>query len=149
MKVQFDLKDKISEAFSLAFLVSSISIVAVTIPKLPDSIPYHYNMTGEVDGYESKHILWVMVALSTVIYIALTILAMFPGLYKKQLSGDNIEEQYRLTSKTTRTMKAVIVLSFLIISYFMTHNAQLKSIEYIYLVPFFVMLVLVVRLGKA
>lgn len=148
MRVPFDLKDKISEAISLIFLITSISIVAVTMPKLPDAIPSHYNITGQVDGYESKQILWVMVALSVLIYISLTVLAIFPGLYKKKLSGDNIEEQYRLTSKTTRTMKAVIVLSFLIICYFMTFGAQLKSTEYIYLVPFFILLIFVVRLGK-
>ena len=149
-KVPFDLKDKISEAISLVFLITSISIVAVTVPKLPDSIPFHYNMTGEVDGYESKHMLWVIIALSVIIYIGLTVLAMFPGLYKKKLNGENLEEQYRLTSKTTRTMKAVIVLSFLIVSYFMTHAAQIKNTEsLIYLATCFLLFVLVVRLGKA
>jgi uncharacterized membrane protein len=149
-KIPFDLKDKISEAISLIFLIASISVVAITIPSLPDTIPSHYTMTGEADRYESKDILWVIISLSVVIYIGLTILAMFPGLYRKKPGGGSLEEQYRLTSKTTRTMKAVIVLSFLIVSYFMTHAAQIKNTESImYLAPFFLLFVLVVRLGKA
>jgi uncharacterized membrane protein len=150
IRVPFDLNDKISEVISLIVLITTISIVAITVPGLPDTIPSHYSMRGEIDAYESKHMLWVIIALSVIIYIGLTILAMFPGLYKKKLTGENIEEQYRLTSKTTRTMKAVIVLSFLVVSYFITHAAQIKNTESIlYLAPFFLLFVLVVRLGKA
>jgi uncharacterized membrane protein len=40
--------------FSYLFIVAAVGVAAFLYPSLPDAVPSHWNVRGEVDGYLSK-----------------------------------------------------------------------------------------------
>jgi uncharacterized membrane protein len=145
MKIPLDTKDKISEVISILFLVASFLIVALSIPDLPDIVPNHFNLKGEPNKYGSKHYLWVMVGISVFLYIGLTVLAKFPQIYNFRYTPNNIEEQYKLTSKMVRNLKLGLMFFQAALTFFMVQSAQLKFVQYVF---FLIPLVLIIVFGN-
>lgn len=155
MKIQPDTKDKIIELICLLLLLTSALIIGLTLPSLPDIVPIHFNFAGEPDGYGSKYMIWAIFGVSVVVYIGLTLLSRFPGLYKNRITVKNVEEQYRLTVKMVRALKVILLFFFTLIAYLMTQTAQLKMTEYsnfIVLFPFVLIfptiIYYLIKLGK-
>lgn len=155
MKAALDKTDKLMELISIVLLIGSVMNILSVIFELPDTIPCHFTIDGRPDGYGSKHLLWIIVAISFSIYSGLTALTRYPQFYSSGITKNNKEAQLRLTSKMLRTIKAVILFVFLVVNVMMTQSAQLKSTGYIpYLLPFILIVVFtptiyfVIKLGK-
>ena len=145
MKIKLDTNDKISEAASILFLLISVSVVALSISNLPDTVPCHFNFKGEPNRYGTKHFLWVGVALAIFLYIGLSILAKFLQVYNFRYTQTNIEEQYKVTSKMVRSIKAGFMFFTIVLNFFLVESAQLKFTNYIMLL---VPLILIIIFGN-
>ncbi|WP_291150673.1 DUF1648 domain-containing protein [Flavobacterium sp. UBA7680] len=155
MKIKGNKNDKIWESIALLLLAINALIIAVTVPILPDIIPIHFDSTGKVDNYGSKYILWVLFVIAVFVYSLMTVISFNPGLYKSRMTGNNIEEQYRLTAKMTRTVKTFVNLFFVIVTVFVLQSVQGKDTEYslyLFLLSFPLIMIptlyYVVKLGK-
>lgn len=155
MKITLDKIDKIWEAVAFLLLAVNALIIAITVPTLPDIIPVHFDGAGKVDNYGSKYILWVLFVIAVFVYSLMTVISFNPGLYKSRMTENNIEEQYILTAKMTRTVKTFINLFFVIITVFVLQSVQGKGTEYapyLFLLVFPLILIptlyYVVKLGK-
>jgi len=86
---------------------------------LPDQIPKHYNVLGEVDSYASRGSIWVLPIIGLILYIGLSILNKFPFVfnYPVKVTDDNAERLYTIGTKTIRLLKIVIILSFAFLNY--------------------------------
>jgi uncharacterized membrane protein len=64
---------------------------------LPETIPTHYNFSGQVDGYGSSKTLFVMPGIATVVAILLALLSQIPHQfnYLVRITEANAERQYR------------------------------------------------------
>jgi hypothetical protein len=125
-----DTKDKIAEIVSIIFLLGTAVIICLAMPALPSIVPIHFNFDGEADGFGSKYMIWIIFGISLVIYIGLSLISKYPGLYKNRMREKNIEQQYILTAKMCRTLKVIILFFFTLLSYCMVQTAQLKFIRY-------------------
>lgn len=142
MKIKLDTKDKVSEVISVLLLIVSFLIVALSISNLPDIVPNHFNLKGEPNKYGSKHFLWVGVAVAVFMYFLLTVLAEFPKSYNFHYTKNNIEEQYKITTKMVRSIKLGLMLFFVALNFFIVESAQLKFTNYIVvLVPMVLLIV--------
>lgn len=56
-------------AFSLAIISSLITIIFVIF--LPEQIPSHFNLSGEIDGIESKYYLFILPLLNWILFVCL------------------------------------------------------------------------------
>jgi uncharacterized membrane protein len=155
MRPELDLKDKISETMSALFLFTNAALLVLTLPSLPETIPIHFNSAGETDGYGSKYITWIIFSISLSIYVGLTLLSMFPRLYNNRITERNREEQYRMTGKMIRTLKAMILCFFALTTFFILQNAQFKMMEYskyliliLFLLIFPVTIYYLIKLGR-
>jgi uncharacterized membrane protein len=91
---------------------------------LPDTIPRHYNFVGQPDGYSGKSIIFILPALTIVIYLLMTIGPRFPHIfnYPFQLTDENAERQYRNMTFMIRTLKIIIIVIFGYLTYATIQN---------------------------
>ena len=55
---------KITNLISLLSVVWIVLYVIITWKNIPDMIPGHYNIAGEIDKYSSKNSIWILIAVS-------------------------------------------------------------------------------------
>lgn len=68
--------------------------------------------------------LWITFGLSILMYAFMTFVSYRPGIYKWRMTENNVEQQYILTSKMARTVKAFMILAFIVLTIFLLMNAQ-------------------------
>jgi uncharacterized membrane protein len=139
MKTMLDKNDKIWETIALVLLLTQALIIGLTLPSLPDKVAIHFNDSGQADGWGNKNTLWLSLGLSVLMYAFLTFVSYRPELYKSRMTKNNLDEQYRLTSKMARTVKSFILLGFIALTTFMLMTAQGKwtvQIPFLFLIFF-------------
>lgn len=68
---------KVLEFLALALLFTAIVEVTYFWHKLPQTIPTHFGITGVPDRYGPKNTIWILPAVALVIYLLLTVIAVF------------------------------------------------------------------------
>jgi len=143
IKIPLDKNDRIWEAISIILLVTNALLIALTLPSLPDTVAIHFDGSGQANGWGHKNTLWLVFGIALLVYAIMTFISLKPGLYKSRMTKNNIDEQYRLTSKMARTVKAFILLAFIGLTTFMLMTAQGKwtgQIPFLFLI-FFVLVI--------
>ena len=57
--------------------VGAVVFTAVIYPDLPDTVPSHFDFSGEADAYSSKSSIWMMPVMMGLIIVVLYIVALF------------------------------------------------------------------------
>lgn len=69
--------EKIAELVAILGAIASVSLIIVFWQLLPASIPVHFNIAGQVNGYGSKAEILRPMVLGLVIYLVLTVAVVF------------------------------------------------------------------------
>jgi uncharacterized membrane protein len=87
--------------------------------QLPDTIPRHYNASGEPDGFSAKSILFILPMVAMATYLIMTIGLRFPHIfnYPVEITAKNAERQYRNAILMMRVIKTLIVVMFGYLTY--------------------------------
>jgi len=107
---------------SLMFLAS-----IVYLPQLPDVIPMHWNIMGEVDNYMPKNIaVWILPVLNAVMFAAFQIVPSF----------DPKKEKYRLFKKEWEIIQTVMIgffayLQFII--FYLSLNPEVPMMPFMFI----------------
>ena len=119
IKVPLNSFDKSVEVLSLLAIIAIWGIAIYYFPKLPDTIPTHFNVSGAVDDYGSKLTIFLLPGIGSILYVLLTLLNKFPHVfnYTKEITQDNALAMYSIATQMMRVLKFVISLIFLVISY--------------------------------
>ena len=114
INLKLTLIDWVLEAICLLSIVGIWLLTLVYYRELPEIIPIHYNLTGDVDSFGRKVNLLSLPSISTIIYLGLTILNKYPHTfnYPKSFTKENAREMYRATSQIMRLLKLVSILIF-------------------------------------
>jgi len=129
MKIKLDTTDNISEFVSASIILSSLCLICFSLPKLPDTVPIHFNFSGEPDNYGSKYMLLLGPFIAFPIYALMTYLSLHPEFYEYRMNKSvPLEEQYKMTSKMARSIKLILMPLFFVITLFMLKSAKEKSI---------------------
>ena len=72
------LYQRIAGILSTVLLLGSIVYILILWHKLPEQIPTHYNMAGEIDAYGGRGILLLMPIIGLVMNLTLAIVGRFP-----------------------------------------------------------------------
>ncbi len=93
---------------------------------LPESIPIHYNGAGEVDSFGGRASIFILPTISTILFIALTILNKYPHVfnYPVPITEENALSQYTKATRMLRFLKLVIVLILGLILYRTIQNVN-------------------------
>lgn len=119
LKIQPTKTDWTLEVIGLLGIIFTVVIIIISYNDLPDSIPRHFNASGQPDGFSGKSILFVLPAVTLVTYSIMTIGLKFPHVfnYPLEITKENAERQYRNATLMMRVVKTIIVLIFGYLTY--------------------------------
>jgi len=88
-------------------------------PNLPDTIPTHYGLNGRPDDWGSKVSIFLLPAITTILYLGLTVLNRFPHVfnYTVKITSDNAKQQYYRSTRIIRILKLTVIVLFLFIEW--------------------------------
>ncbi len=117
IKIELSPNDKLIEKICWGALVAIWIIAFACYSGLPDTIPIHYNNTGQADGFGHKIHILLYPLIATVLAIGMTFLNRFPHIfnYPIPITDSNALEQYTDMTRLVRYAKLAIILIFGII----------------------------------
>jgi len=106
--------DKIIEFSCLLMLLTIWGLVIKNYANLPDFIPLHYNFAGKVDRFGGRTTIFTLPILTTVLYVGLTLLHLFPQQlkYPSGITKANKELLFITAMRMLRYLKLIIVVLF-------------------------------------
>ncbi|MDX1478757.1 MAG: DUF1648 domain-containing protein [Saprospiraceae bacterium] len=109
-----DHLDKRLQWLALAGLVVAIVLPVYHYGDLPETIPVHFGVTGEADGFGPRWIIWLLPAIGLAIYAGLSRLVRHPHSfnYPVPITEKNAGAQYRNAVRMIRILNALITCSF-------------------------------------
>ena len=112
--------DNILEITGKIFLAFLWGLILYTFFKLPDTIPIHFNATGQADNYGHKTTTLILPILATVIYLGLTQLIKRPHMlnYMVKITANNTLKQNIIAARMLRFIKVAVLIIFTLIILF-------------------------------
>lgn len=128
LKIELSLTDKLLEIFGWLILIFLWTMTLLKYSNLLETIPMHYNFTGQPDNFGNKTTIFILPILSTLLFVGMTILNKYPHVfnYPKKITNQNAERQYTIATRLIRYLKIIIVFSFSIIVLMTSHTANDK-----------------------
>ena len=125
LKVSLEPIDTILEATTAGILVGLWIYVIISYSSLPEIIPTHTNLQGEIDGTGSKNTIWFLMGITTLITIGMHILTKFPHLhnYMVNITEENAAHNYQLSSRMLRYVNLLTLLLLAYVCYSMIQTA--------------------------
>ncbi len=119
IKIQPTATDWMLEIVGLIGIIITIGFTLTRYKDLPDTIPRHFNLTGQPDGFSGKSILYTLTAIPIVTYLILTIGLRFPHIfnYPFEITRENAERQYKNATQMIRVIKTFLVMIFGYLTY--------------------------------
>ena len=106
--------DKLMELLGWIMLLAIWGLTITHFSDLPDTIPTHFNATGEADGFGSKASIIGLPLIATLLFIGLTVLNRYPHIfnYPSPVTQDNALRLYTLATRMLRYLKLVLLVVF-------------------------------------
>ena len=119
IRPQKNVWDRVLEAIAIGALVYGIVVVLQAWSTLPDTIPTHFDASGNADGFGPKGMIWLLPSISVVLVPAMLFLRRFPWLSNTpvKITDENAEQQYTLIVRLLSVLAGVISLLFLALLY--------------------------------
>lgn len=104
----------ILDRISLVGLLLTVAYVTGCWGSLPEHIPTHFDASGTPDGWGSRHMLLLLVAIPIVIHVAFGYLVRVPHIYNypTRVTPENAERLYSLGRGLMYWLRAEMVLLF-------------------------------------
>jgi len=114
LRPRLTLADKALELSGWATLVSIWIFVLMNYSGLPETIPIHYNVSGEPDQFGARNTIFTLPIVATLLFLWLTLLNLFPKFFNDEPKASNEQASRRLahTARLFRCLKLVIALVF-------------------------------------
>lgn len=103
MKIKNTKTDILLNIAAVACLAAVTLYLLVRWSQIPMIIPGHYTADGQIDSWTARTTLWQLPVLGWVLYVLITILEQFPGIWN---TGVTVTEENR--TAVYRTLKTMI-----------------------------------------
>ena len=111
--------DRLFEVIALAALAYGVVLFLQAWSTLPDTIPTHFDASGNADGFGPKGMIWLLPSISVVLVPAMLFLRRFPWLSNVpiEITEENAEKQYGLIVRLLSLLACDISLVFTVLVY--------------------------------
>ena len=118
VKIERSRYDVIINFGCLILLSATVIYLAVNWKDLPEKIPGHYNIMGEVDRWGNKGELLILPIVTWIMYFGMTVLEHYPQNWNTgvAVTEKNTERVYRVLKNMIGTLKFVVVGIFTFLS---------------------------------
>ncbi|WP_136465014.1 DUF1648 domain-containing protein [Flagellimonas onchidii] len=118
IEVKPNATDKKLVKLGWAIVALNVLLVLIFYFDLPETIPTHFNLKGEADGYGHKSMLWIIPILSTALYFGLsffvTKMKPYHMNFPVKVTEKNAPELYALGIRMMAVMNLASVVAFLL-----------------------------------
>ena len=114
IKLKLNNADKAVEVIGWFSVFYLWYLVIANYNILPDIIPIHHNIAGEIDNFGEKSNILTLPLIATIFYIGLTVLNRFPHIfnYLDKITEKNALIQYTMATRMIRYSKLMFVFTF-------------------------------------
>lgn len=90
------------------------NFLSITWKNIPDMIPGHYNIAGEIDKYSSKNSIWILIVVQILLFTMMSVLERFPNIWNTgvQITEENVERVYTNLRNMQTYLKMMIMIYF-------------------------------------
>lgn len=129
--VEPSIADRFLEAASWIIMTALWIFMIAEMKKLPEIIPSHFTVNGEIDDYSDKATLWLLPSIGTVLFLGLTWLNRFPQIfnYPVKITAENAVKQYKMATRLIRILKLTLLIVFFMISFMIIKSAKGELIQ--------------------
>ena len=128
LKIEKTAFRRICNVIGYGLFVIGVIISIGSIPFLPETVPIHFNLAGDADGWGSKYFLLVLPLIGIITTVALEAVENRPHMHNfpVSLNESNVEAFYKLSTRTMNLMKngILVLFSFLMIDIVMTARTE-------------------------
>lgn len=131
---------KITNLISLLSVVGIVLYVIITWKNIPDMIPGHYNIAGEIDKYSSKNSIWILIVVQILLFTMMSVLERFPNIWNTgvQITEENVERVYTNLRNMQTYLKMMIMIYFSYMTFQSIGGGNLHSMSvFVFLVLVF------------
>ncbi|MBU2650121.1 MAG: DUF1648 domain-containing protein [Bacteroidetes bacterium] len=93
MKNQRSFLKVISDITAFLFTLSLFVVIIYYYNKIPETIPVHYNATGEADGFGHKRSIWLIPFVSLFMFSGLFLLSRFIERFRLKQNGQQTKQK--------------------------------------------------------
>lgn len=113
LKLKMTLIEKLLNIVGILGLSGIILYIIFTWSSIPDQIPGHYNFAGEVTRWGGREEIFILLAISLLLWIVMTIMERFPELYQySNLTKATVKGQYINSRMLINVLKNEIAILF-------------------------------------
>jgi uncharacterized membrane protein len=125
LQIPYTSTDKIIDIAGWICLAALWAITIFAYGNLPETIPTHFGVGGEVDDYGSKMTLFFLPVIGTLLFIGMTVLNNYPHIfnYPADITPANALSQYTNATRMIRHLKVSITF-IMFVTVFMIYNAS-------------------------
>src|SRR5690349_21517945 len=107
IKINLNRFDKRLEMAGLILLALMWGLAIINYLRSPETVPIHFDSSGNPNGYGSKLTLLFLPLIPTILYLGLTQLNKYPHVfnYMTQITAENAERQYTIATRMIRILK--------------------------------------------
>lgn len=107
------------------------NFLSITWKNIPDMIPGHYNIVGEIDKYSSKNSIWILIVVQILLFTMISVLERFPNIWNTgvQITEENRERVYTNLRNMQTYLKMMIMIYFLYMTLQSIAGERLNSIS--------------------
>lgn len=104
----------VTEVLAVLGILVHALILVYYWPTLPDVIPTHFGLSGEVDGWGSKNTLLILLVVNAGMYVMMTVFNFFPHIfnYPVEITEKNARAQYSNARLMMNIIKVEIAYFF-------------------------------------
>lgn len=120
MKTRPTIVDIIMEVLSFITVVGTTLYLIISWGSLPDTIPMHYDLSGEIDRWGNKGELIFLPVMMWIIYLGITLMQRFPQIWNTgvTVTPENRERVYRTLKYMVESLKLIVVVDFSLLTIF-------------------------------
>lgn len=124
LKVQMTKTDWLLEITGLLGIIFIVVVILLSYNDLPDTIPWHFNVIGQPDGFGGKSLLLILLAVTISTHLLMTVGLRFLHLFRYpfQVTERNVELHYKNLALMVRTLKTITVMIFAYLVYATIQN---------------------------
>ena len=124
--VPYQSLDIIVELISITILLLKFGYITYEYSSLPDTIPTHFNASGEADAFGSKQSIWISPVIATILFIAMFILNKYPHIhnYMETITEENAFRNYKFSTRLIRFVSLFLVITFALITFHTIQTAK-------------------------
>lgn len=125
LKVKKEMPDHLLDLLATAAIAVLFIYPAMHYGSLPEEIPSHYNFKGQPDSFGGKASIWMLPVIGIIVYFGLGYLNNFPHRFNHatKITEENAAQQYLLTTRLVRFVRAGVTAIFACIVYSIVNDA--------------------------